>query len=54
MKDINEVIEDIQEAQINAGGNFIRASEIKKMTIIELLELLIPNNVLFEIKHMQL
>lgn len=51
MKKINEIIEDIQEAQINAGGRFLRQDEIKKMTIEELLELLLPNNVEFNIKY---
>lgn len=46
-----KIIEDIQEAQILAGGRFIRKKEIKEMTVKHLLELLIPNNVTFEIKH---
>jgi hypothetical protein len=51
MKDLNEIIEDIQQAQVDAGGRFLRQNEIKKMTVEELLQLLLPNNVEFEIKH---
>ena len=51
MKDIPEVLEDIQEASIEVGGRFIRQSSIRKMTVGELLELLIPNNVQFIIRH---
>jgi hypothetical protein len=51
MKDLNEIIEDIQQAQVDAGGRFMRQKEIKEMKVEELLQLLIPNNVEFTIKH---
>jgi len=51
MENINKIIEDIQEAQINAGGRFMRQKEIKEMKVEELLQLLLPNNVEFIIKH---
>lgn len=51
MKDISEIIEDIQHAQINAGGRFMRQKEIKEMKVEELLKLLLPNNVKFIIKY---
>lgn len=51
MKDLNEIIEDIQQAQVDAGGRFMRQKEIKRMTVEELLQLLLPNNVEFTIKH---
>lgn len=49
-KTVYEVIEDIQIAHIQAGGKFLKQSEIRKMTVEELLNLLIPNNVSFTIK----
>lgn len=49
-KTVYEVIEDIQIAQIEAGGRFLRQSEIRGMTVEELLNLLIPNNIYFTIK----
>jgi len=48
---IDEVIEDIQQAQIDAGGVFIRQRIIKQMTVEKLLSLLLPNNVEFIIRH---
>lgn len=51
MKTVDEVIEDIQQAQVDAGGRFMRQKEIKEMKIVELLQLLLPNNVEFEIKY---
>lgn len=51
MKDLNEIIEDIQEAQVDAGGRFMRQKEIKEMKVGELLQLLLPNSVYFDIKH---
>ena len=51
LKDLNEIIEDVQQAQVDAGGRFIRQAEIKEMTVEELLQLLLPNNVEFTIKH---
>lgn len=49
MTDINKIIEDIQQAQIKAGGKFLYQSEIKNMTVKEILELLVPNSVEFKI-----
>jgi hypothetical protein len=51
MKNLNEIIEDIQKAQVDAGGVFLRQNEIKKMTVEEVLQLLLPNNVKFKIKY---
>jgi hypothetical protein len=51
MEKLNKIIEDIQEAQIDAGGRFLRQKEIKGMKVEELLQLLLPNNVEFIIKH---
>jgi len=51
IKDLNEVIEDIQQAQVDAGGRFLRQREIKKMTVDELLQLLLPNRVEFEVNY---
>jgi len=48
---LNKIIEDIQQAQVDAGGRFLRQQEIKEMTIEYLLKLLIPNDVEFLIKH---
>ena len=48
---INKIIEDIQQAQVDAGGRFLRQQEIKEMTVEYLLKLLIPNDVEFLIKH---
>lgn len=49
-KKVEDIIEDIQIAQMEAGGRFLRQFEIRKMTVEELLNLLIPNNVSFIIK----
>ena len=49
-KTVEDIIEDIQAAQIEAGGRFLRQFEIRKMTVDELLNLLIPNNISFTIK----
>lgn len=49
-KTVDDIIEDIQIAQMEAGGRFLRQSEIRKMTVEELLNLLIPNNIYFTIK----
>lgn len=49
-KTVGEVIEDIQIAQIEADGRSLKQSEIRKMTVEELLNLLIPNNIYFTIK----
>jgi len=50
-RDIDEVIEDIQMAFVECGGRFVRRSEIKEMTVEELLKTLLPNDVEFNIKH---
>ena len=47
---VDDVIEDIQEAQVAAGGRFMRSHEIKEMSVGTLLKLLIPNGVEFKIK----
>jgi len=49
--EIDSIVEDIQEAIVDAGGNFHRRKEIEKMTVRGLLEVLIPNNVRFSVKH---
>ena len=46
---INKIIEDIQESQVRCGGRFIRKHEVESMTVKDLLHLLIPNNVTFEV-----
>lgn len=51
MKSLNETIEDIQQAQVDAGGRFLRQNEIREMRVEELLTLLLPNNVEFEVKY---
>jgi len=48
---MHKVIEDVQKAQVDAGGRFIRQHEIANMTFGELLKQLIPNDVRFEIYH---
>lgn len=48
---LNKIIEDIQQAQVDAGGRFLRQQEIKEMSVEYLLKLLLPNNVEFIIKH---
>lgn len=53
MKTIDDIIEDIQQAQIEAGGRFMRQREIKEMKVVDLLKLLLPNNVEFVIKTNQ-
>jgi hypothetical protein len=54
MKNINEIIEDIQQAQIDAGGRFLRQAELREMKVESLLKLLVPNNVEFVVKHNKL
>lgn len=51
MKTIDEIIEDVQQSQVDAGGCFMRRKEIMEMPFGELLSLLIPNNVCFLIEH---
>lgn len=51
MKAIDEIIEDVQQSQVDAGGRFMRRKEIMEMPFGELLSLLIPNNVHFLIEH---
>lgn len=48
---LNKIIEDIQQAQVDAGGRFLRQQEIKEMSVEYLLKLLLPNDVEFIIKH---
>lgn len=48
---VEEVIEEIQEAQINCGGRFLKQKEIKKMTVEQLLKLLLPNKVQFKVTY---
>lgn len=48
---VNDVLEDIQKAQVDAGGRFFRRKEIEDMKVVDLLCLLIPNEVEFKIKH---
>lgn len=48
---LNKIIEDIQEAQVDAGGRILRQQEIKEMTVEYLLKSLLPNDVDFIIKH---
>jgi len=53
--EINEtvrvIIEDIQKAQVDAGGRFMRQNEIAVMKVEDLLNRLVPNNVQFNIYH---
>lgn len=51
MKQYDKIIEGIQKAQVDAGGRFLKRSEIEKINVGELIKLLIPNNVSFEVKH---
>lgn len=50
-QNVRDVIEDIQKAQVDAGGRFIKQNEISNMTVKELLNLLVPNNVKFNIYY---
>jgi hypothetical protein len=49
VKSIDEVIEDIMQVQVECGGRFMRSDEIKQMSVLELLNLLVPNNVRFNV-----
>jgi hypothetical protein len=51
MQTLEEIIEDIQEANIECGGVFLRQKEIKNMTVEQLITRLLPNNVEFNIKY---
>ena len=42
---INDVFEDIQEAHVKAGGSFRRRGELSKMTVGELIEVFVRNDV---------
>lgn len=48
---VESVLEDIQKAQVDCGGAFFRRQEIAKMSVEELLRLLIPNSVEFNVKY---
>lgn len=48
---ILSIIEDVQEAQIQAGGRFLRQQEIQDMKFGDLIRLLVPNKVEFNIKY---
>jgi hypothetical protein len=50
-KSLDDIIEDIQEAQVEAGGRFLKRSVIKEMKVLDLINLLLPNNVEFNIKY---
>lgn len=51
MKTVENIIEDIQQAIVDAGGRFMRQKEIGEMKTNDLLNLLLPNHVEFEVKH---
>jgi hypothetical protein len=48
---VSDIIDQIQKAQLDAGGCFLSHRDIRNMSIGDLLFLLVPNNVTFEIKH---
>ena len=48
---IFKTIENIQEAQVEVGGRFLKQQEIKDMRFEDLLKLLIPNGVNFIIQY---
>lgn len=48
---ILDVLEDIQEAIIKAGGNFIRQKELTEMTVEGFLKVAIPNNILITVEY---
>ena len=50
---LEDIIEDIQKAHIEAGGKFIKQREVRSMTVEELLTRLLPNNVHFNIKYIK-
>jgi hypothetical protein len=50
-EEIDNVLEDIQQAQSEAGGRFMRREELGRMTVMQLLELLTPNNVRFTVEY---
>jgi len=50
MKSVEDIIENIQTAFLDAGGRCFTQKEIKYMTVEDLLKLLTPNNVEIEIK----
>ncbi len=47
----NEILEDIQEAIVNAGGRFFRREELKHMDVCKLLSILVPNSVEIKIEY---
>jgi hypothetical protein len=49
-RQIIRVFDQLQKAQLQAGGRFISQEEFRKMTFEEILNLLIPNSVTFTIK----
>jgi hypothetical protein len=46
---VDDILEDIQIAQIEVGGRYMRRSEIASMSVQQLLEMLVPNGVRFDI-----
>lgn len=53
MKTQHEVIEDIQEAFIKAGGRFFRHQEILDMLICTFLEITLPNQIDVSVKYFE-
>ncbi|MCK9430392.1 MAG: hypothetical protein M0R17_10360 [Candidatus Omnitrophica bacterium] len=51
MKTVENIIEDIQQTIVDAGGKFMRQKEIGEMKTKDLLNLLLRNHVEFEVKH---
>ena len=50
---IGDIIEDIQECVINAGGKFFRRKELKGMTLENLLRQFLPNQISFKISNLK-
>ena len=48
---MNDVIEDIQEALIHAGGGFIRHRELQNLSVRDLLMMIVPNNIKCNIEY---
>ena len=51
MKTVENIIEDIQQTIVDTGGKFMRQKEIGEMKTKDLLNLLLPNHIEFEVSN---
>jgi hypothetical protein len=51
IKSLSAVIEDIQRAVVESGGAFLSQQEVRDMTVEVLISGLLPNGVIFNVKH---